>query len=425
MYSTVLMPRNGQSVESCIITRWFKKKGDAVKKGEIIFSYETDKATFDYESEFDGSILDVYFNEGDDVPVLTAVCIIGDNADTALRPTVEAKTSSESKKDSLVYTIARDISAGEGEEKHEDDMMSDSEKRIKISPRAKVLAKKMNIDYSSILHSGPNGRIVEKDIIALNKRANSTSSNENKQTGEKIEEVEKLESEDQEVKTLSHIRRIIAEKMLKSLSTTAQLTLNTSFDATDILEFRKRVNERGDILQLKKITINDIILYAVSRTILNYKDLNAYLIDNKITYFKNVNLGVAVDNKKGLLVPTIFNANKKSLNDISGEVKNLVEKCRNDSITPDLLQDATFTVSNLGMLGIESFTPIINPPQTAILGVCSMITKFKEKKGTLTPYPAIGLSLTFDHRALDGAKAAKFLKELKNLLEDFSINLVK
>jgi len=377
MSSTVLMPRNGQSVESCIITKWFKKNGDAVKKGEIIFSYETDKSTFDYESEFEGKILDVYYNEGDEVPVLTAVCVIGD------------------------------------------ELVIKNEKRIKISPRAMALAEKMGVDFSIAVPSGPNGRIIERDIIALSKMSRPTPVEEKKQADEKIEK------EDYEVIVLSGTRKTIAEKMLKSLSNTAQLTLNTSFDATDILEFKKRVNERRDKLNIEKITINDIVLYAVSRTILNHRDLNAHLSDDRIMYFEDVHLGVAVDSERGLMVPTIFNANKKSLNEISGEVKNLAEKCRNGTVMPDLLKGATFTVSNLGMLGIESFTPIINSPQTGILGIDCMMTKVKGKEGLESYYPAIGLSLTFDHRALDGAQAARFLKELKGFLEDFSISFVR
>lgn len=228
----------------------------------------------------------------------------------------------------------------------------------------------------------------------------------------------------EEVK-LPNIRKVIAKAMHQSLSTTAQLTFNTTFDATDILDFRKKLKENKERLGLSNITINDIILYAVSRTLLNHRDLNAHFLDDKMRYFNNVNLGVAVDTERGLMVPTIFNANLKSLNEISAESKKLVKDCQTGSINPDMLRDGSFTVTNLGALDIESFTPVLNPPQTGILGVDSIVQRAREVNGEYEFYPAMGLSLTFDHRALDGAPAARFLQELRTNLENFSVLLVK
>ena len=213
--------------------------------------------------------------------------------------------------------------------------------------------------------------------------------------------------------------------MTASLSSMAQLTLNTSFDATELMAYRKKVKENGEKLGLANITLNDMVLYAVSRTLPNHKDLNAHLLEDKMRYFTNVQLGMAVDTERGLMVPTIFNANKLSLNDIAVEAKKCAADCQKGSINPDKLSGASFTVSNLGSLGIESFTPVINPPQTGILGVDNIVTRVKEVNGQIKTYPAMGLSLTFDHRALDGAPAAKFLKELAANLENFSALLAK
>jgi pyruvate dehydrogenase E2 component (dihydrolipoamide acetyltransferase) len=228
-----------------------------------------------------------------------------------------------------------------------------------------------------------------------------------------------------EERALNRIRKVIAKNMHHSLSSTAQLTLNTSFDATDILAYRKKLKISMDRLGLHNITINDIILYAVSRTLLNHKELNAHFLDDKMHIFHNVHLGVAVDTERGLMVPTVLNANKKSLNEISGEVKILAEECQKGTINPDMLKGGSFTVTNLGSLGIESFTPVLNPPQTGILGVNTITQNVKEVNGEIVYYPSITLSLTFDHRALDGAPAARFLKELKTNLENFSILLAK
>ena len=176
---------------------------------------------------------------------------------------------------------------------------------------------------------------------------------------------------------------------------------------------------------LANITLNDIVLYAVSRTILDFKEMNAHYLDDKMRYFNNVHLGIAVDTDRGLLVPTLKYVNKMSLNEISVNAKSLIKEAQGGTINPDKLQGASFTITNLGSLGVESFTPVINPPQTGILGVCGLTTKVKEVGGELKAYQAMGLSLTFDHRALDGAPAAKFLKALCNNLENFDLLLAK
>ena len=224
---------------------------------------------------------------------------------------------------------------------------------------------------------------------------------------------------------LSRIRRIIADSMFHSISSTAQLTINASFDASRILELRKRFREKQAIAgenpaAFSNITVTDMILYAVSRVILNHRELNAHFIQDKMLLFNNVHLGFAVDTERGLMVPTIFNANRKTLQEISEEASLLAQQCKKGTINPDLLKGATFTVTNLGPLGIESFTPILNPPQTGILGVNTIIHRFKEKDGCHVLYPSIGLSLTFDHRAVDGAPAARFLRDLGAALENFS-----
>jgi pyruvate dehydrogenase E2 component (dihydrolipoamide acetyltransferase) len=224
---------------------------------------------------------------------------------------------------------------------------------------------------------------------------------------------------------LTNIRKFIAKSMVNSLSTMAQLTLNASFDATDIMKYRATLKSTGAAFGLDTITINDMMLFAVARTLKNHKDLNANLVDDTMYYFRDVNLGVAVDTERGLMVPTLFAADKKSLSEISREAKSLITDCQKGSVSPDLLKGGTFTVTNLGTLDVESFTPVINPPQTGILGVCTIVQKVREVNGVVKTYPSMGLSLTFDHRAIDGAPAARFLKELKVNLENFSMLLAK
>ena len=216
--------------------------------------------------------------------------------------------------------------------------------------------------------------------------------------------------------------------MHDSLSKMAQLTLNTSFDATEILAFRKRIkaaNEKGLALAETVPTLGDIVLYAVSRTLLNHPACNAHYDDEKMTYFKHVHLGVAIDTPRGLMVPTLVAADAMGLPEISRQVKALAGDCRKGTISPDVLKGGTFTVTNLGTFGIESFTPVINPPQTCILGVCGLTTRVREKAdGSVGTYQSMGLSLTLDHRAVDGAPAARFLQELVAALENFTLLLI-
>jgi pyruvate dehydrogenase E2 component (dihydrolipoamide acetyltransferase) len=204
--------------------------------------------------------------------------------------------------------------------------------------------------------------------------------------------------------------------MRESLSASAQLMLHSSFDATNIIDFRKSLEIANKPNNTLNITVTDIIICAVSRVILKHKSINAHFLGDRIVRFSNAHIGVAVDTPRGLLVPTIRNANCLSLKELSRQAKVLFEKCRQGIIDPDLLKGASFTISNLGGLGIEMFTPILNPPQTGILGVCCVIERTKEGQ----VYPAMGLSLTFDHQALDGADAARFLKDLVQYLERFS-----
>lgn len=453
MATPVKMPKVGLSDESSIIVQWHKKKGDFVKKGELLFTIQTDKATFDVEAEVDGTILEVFYREGEEVPVLTTVCIIGSPEEATgdftassiqeLEKNVSEKSMSSVDEDSL----EREIS-GEKDGGARGATTGNSEDRIKISPRAKNLAERAGVDYRHTTPTGPEGRIIERDILAQMESGDMISPVSSEvpgsvqifanlsQTGlgnginvSNSEKVLPIEAsgfqQDYEIVNLSYIRKKIAKNMYNSLSSTAQLTLHTSFDAFDILAYREKIKENRDKLGLEDITLNDIILYAVSRTLVNHKELNAHLVDDKMLIFRNVHLGVAVDTERGLMVPIVFCANLKSLNEISREVKELVEQCRSGTINPDKLKGGTFTVTNLGILGVESFTPILNPPQTGILGVCSIVYKIKKVGGEYRYYPAMGLSLTFDHRALDGAPAARFLKELKDNLENFSILLAR
>lgn len=434
MAEVIIMPRQGISVESCILVEWKKNVGDNVKKGDVLFVYETDKAVFEEESNFDGVMLQKFCDEGDDVVCLEKVCLIGQEGedisefmvdDTSSDEKVDEKAVEPEKKQEVVESVAPEATP---------------EGRIKISPRAKNLADKSNADISRANASGPEGRIIERDVVELIKNGAKVSpaAKVGYQGGAigtglagsiRLGDINNIPAqrdvaeidvnEYTEVK-LTNMRKIIGKAMHESLSNSAQLTHQSSFDAKQIMDFRKTIKSKKESLKLNNITINDMIVYAVSRVLRNHPDVNAHLVDDSIRQFKSANIGVAVDTDRGLLVPTLFGANYMSLNTLSTNTKSIIEQARTGQISPDLLTGGTFTITNLGTLGVEAFTPVINPPQTAILGVCAMTTRLKPDG---TPYQAMGLSLTFDHRAIDGAPAARFLKDLCSYLENFSNNL--
>ena len=427
------MPRQGQSVESCIITAWHKKVGDKVAEGDILYSYETDKSAFDEPSLFTGTLLKVFCEEGDVVPCLDPVCIIGDpgedisallpKKEEAAAPAQETKEEvKEEKKEEAAPVATGKVVAGE---------------RVKISPRAKRLALESGADLSKIDPSGPHGRFIERDVNAALDKGFRTdiATVEAFLRGEVVAAAEEASApaaapaavaapnfgEYEEI-PMSGVRRAIARSMHASLSEMAQLTLNATFDATKMMSHRASLKAGSEAMGLPKISLNDMVFFAVSRVLPDHPEINATLKDDKIRQYKHANVGLAVDTERGLLVPTIFGADTMSLAELAKANKAAAAKAKEGTLTPDEMAGGTFTVTNLGSLGIESFTPVINPPQVAILGVCAMTNRLRDD-GTV--YPAMGLSLTFDHRAIDGAPAARFLKDLCTALENFGLLLAK
>ena len=457
MATVVIMPRNGQSVESCVITAWNKKVGDEVHVGDVLFSYETDKSSFDEEAKVDGTLLAVFYEEYDDVPCLNEVCVIGtpgedismfgknDGASGAApaaeesAPVVEeapaaAPTAEEAPAAAPAAAEAAPTASAGGE--------------IFASPRARAAAERLHVDLSGVTPTGPNGRIIERDVLAAPQgtagaaAAGSIAGLAGTGIGGRVTtkdassgiaaapaaaagaDIKAPSSVGYRDEKITNMRKVIGKAMKASLSDIPQLTHMVSFDATEMIAYRNAIKAAGEEMGLPKITYNDLVNFAVSRIVGKYEALNANTLDaTTMRYFDHVHLGMAVDTPRGLMVPTIFDADTKSLVEIATEAKALAAKCQEGSISPDLLSGASFTVSNVGSLGIEYFTPVINPPQTGILGVGGLTDKFRVENGQIVPYKAMGLSLSFDHAAMDGVLAAKFLKELKEALEHFSVLL--
>ncbi len=421
----VMMPKQGITVESCILTAWKVKVGDTVKVGDVLFSYETDKSAFDQESEVEGEVLALFCEEGDEVPVLTNVCAVGPHGEDAscyapggAAPVVaEVKVEAPVASAPVATPVASECATKDG--------------FICASPRAKRLAEKLGVDLGSAQGTGPNGRIIERDVreASVNKTVSEPVSTPTAApVQEKVAPVAAASDDFKAFKDekMSNIRKVIAKNMVMSLSTMAQLTHTISFDCTNIMAFRKLLKDNAETLKLPPITINNIIVYAVSRVLKKHRDLNAHLINgDTMRYFEHVNMGIATDTPRGLLVPTLFGADTMTLSEIAVKSKKLSTDAIEGKLSPELLTGGSFTISNVGTMGIESFTPVVNPPQTGILGVNTLETRVKiGKEGEIIPYTAMALSLSYDHRALDGAPASRFLKDLKDYLENFSVNLL-
>jgi len=405
----VLMPKQGQSVESCFIIKWNKKEGDKVKAEEPICEVETDKAVFEVEAPGAGTILKIFYKEGDDVPVLNTIAIIGQPGEK-IDHLIPKKTISVPREEYVENQKA--ITPDESLKKTKPSLGAGL---IPISPLARRFAEKKGIDFSRLIGSGPGGRIIKKDVEkALSEGKLLIPSTVSKKLFGPVKEI-----------PVEGVRKIISERMLTSLQSTAQLTLNTSADASNLLACRESLKSSSQKKRLNKININDFLLYIIANILPKFKKMNAHFLGDKILEFEHVHLGFAVDSPRGLMVPIIHNAHLLSLEEISQEARRLSTACQEDTILPDELNGGTFTVTNLGTMGIESFTPILNIPQVAILGIGSIYLKPVMKDDEVKFIPHLGLSLTFDHRAVDGAPAAKFLQELNKLIANFDLTHVK
>jgi len=446
----VIMPKQGQSVESCIITEIKKKKGDSVKKGEILFTYETDKASFEEESPADGVVLECFYNDGDEVPVLQNMMIIGQPGedyaallgDAAPVETQHAASSEPVETAKVVETTAVVAESSNLQ------ISKFSNSSVYVSPRAKALAAVEAIDVTQLAGSGPKGRVIEKDVLAalenrpkLTPLAKKIAAEEGVQpqesgsglagTAKSVDllppPVNTVYGVDYEDKKLSNMRKIIAKSMHASLQNSAQLTHHLGADARNIQNLRKRAKKAFEAGTLSaNLTINDFVCFAVIKALKKFPNVNSHFLGDSMRLFSKVHLGLAVDTERGLMVPAVRNADDLSIIGLSNQLKEVANACKKGAIAPELLaaEAATFTVSNLGNYGVEMFTPVINLPQSAILGVNTIVPRPKDLgDGVYGFVPYIGLSLTYDHRSLDGGEATRFLKQIAIEIETLELDI--
>ena len=448
MATVVIMPKQGQSVESCILTEMKKKKGDIVAVGDVLFSYETDKASFEEESQVAGIVLDVFFTDGDEIPVLANVMVIGNPGESfdEFRPfggkyaeTVADKVILEASTETAQTSQKQETPVAKTQTSLSLGITSP------VSPRARVLADKHAIRAETLTGTGPDGRVIERDVqdaVAAAPKATPLAKAVMKETGASLPDngsglagtaiatdvgvKNPAYTSDSEIKPLTNMRKLIAKAMHSSLQNSAQLTHHLGADARNILNLRKKVKKAMQDGFPTDITINDFVCFAVIKALQKFPGVNAHFLGDNIRMFSKVHLGLAVDTERGLMVPAVRNADDLSLQGLANRLKEMANACKKGGIAPDLLspEAASFTVSNLGNYGVEMFTPVINLPQVAILGVNTIVPRPKDLgDGVYGFVPYMGLSLTYDHRAIDGGEATRFLKHVAVEIENLEYNL--
>jgi pyruvate dehydrogenase E2 component (dihydrolipoamide acetyltransferase) len=434
MATPVIMPRQGQSVESCILTEWKVQSGDTVTEGDVLAVIETDKASFDLESTASGTVLELFWEADDDVPVLANVLVIGEEGENIdeFRPADSGGTSTPepvatSTSDANIPAVE---TTAQPQETIAQSVGTVTAPSAGISPRARKKAMHAGVDAEILVGTGPGGRVIERDVdaflsgsprLSAAARVRAQDGMEAPKHGSGIAGMA-LASDMREpgaidgadVTPVKGIRKLIADKMMQSLQGTAQLTLHSSFDATACQQYRKKRLADGE----SKVSINDLVAKAILSALKLHPEMNAHFLGDRLAVFHEVNLGIAVDSPRGLMVPVVESASTMSLAMLSAEIKKKAIACRDGTIQPDDLSGGTFTLTNLGMLGVENFTPVLNPPEIAILGVGGISVKPKRQEdGEISFVDQISLSLTIDHQAIDGAPAARFLQTFVNHLE--------
>lgn len=431
MSKLVVMPKLGLTMVEGKVLRWHKKEGEDVKKGEIIFQVETDKLTNNVVSDQDGVVRKIFVHEGQSVPVSAPIAVIAE-ADEDISSLIAGVPEKANITDVRIKEIeqesckAKPIARKKGE-------------YIRATPYAKKLANEKSIDMADIMGTGEEGRILAKDILNYEPekkiKISPTAAKMAKDLGVDISAIDSsgrimksdilnainVTSGEAEERTrvveASNMRRIIAERMHESWTISPRVTYNLEVDITNMKLFRESLKE--DFVKAGiKLSYNHILTKILAKTLLEYPYLNGSYSEDKIILHEYVNMGLAIDVEGGLLVPNIKDVQNKSLLEISVETEKIIKATREGSLSPDYLEGGTFTLSNMGMFGIDSFSPIINQPEIAILGVNRMVDKPVVVDGEIVIKTMMNLSLTSDHRLVDGAMAARFLRRTKEIIEN-------
>ena len=407
MAEVINMPRLSDTMEEGTLAKWFKKVGDSVKEGEILAEIETDKATMEFESFHDGVLLHIGIDEGSTAPVDSIIAVIGSKGEDISSIIKGSNTAKEEPKPEVKEEPKPEVKEEPKPEVKVEVksaiVSNESADRILISPLARKLANEKGIDIKSIKGSGDNGRIIKRDI-------DSYKSSDYSQFIQPRPSVTESSNESQN----STMRKAIAKRLSDSKFSAPHYYLNIECEMDNMISFRNQFINTQNI----KISFNDIIAKAVSLSLARHPKVNSRWYDDKIVFYDHVHLGVAVAVDDGLIVPVVKYANSKDLPEINIEIKDFAVRAKNKKLTPAEIEGSTFTISNLGMFGIESFTSIINQPNSAILSIGAIIEKPIVKNGDIVIGNTMKLTLACDHRTVDGATGSLFLKTLKEYIEN-------
>jgi pyruvate dehydrogenase E2 component (dihydrolipoamide acetyltransferase) len=393
----LVMPKLGLNMEEGLLIQWLKKEGDPVKKNDPLFVVETEKVTNEYVATADGVLVKILVEGGKTVPVRTVVGLMALEGESLEGPTSHP-VDSEAPTTMPAPVIARPETAP----------ARSAGDRILATPIAKRMAKENNIDLATVKGTGPEGRIGQEDVERTIK--------------EGVKEqpaVLTSPTAAEAVIPIEGIRAIIAERMFKSISSTAQLTLHTEVDATQMVTWRAKLKKESESSGRPVPAYNAALVSTTAKALRAHPRLNAKQSGNTIQLLENINIGLAVDSEYGLVVIVVKDADKKSISEINAEIDSMAERATSKKSSMDDLTGSTFTITNLGGYGVDTFTPIINPPEIAILGVGRIIEKLVIREGKVMQRHMMSLSLTFDHRLVDGGPAAQFLKTVGALIEGF------
>ncbi len=407
----ITMPRLSDTMEEGTISSWLKKVGDKVQEGEILAEIETDKATMEFESFYDGILSHIAVNEGETVKVDELIAIISENeidVSKALESYSEESSTIpvEESNDSVELNQA-------DKEINTTNTSSDLNERIKASPLAKKIAKEKNIDLSKVTGTGENGRIIKNDLSDLSPVLETTEQQIEIKENQSVK-VDDLVKEETTIVQNSTMRKAIAKNLSKSKFTAPHYYLSVEFNMDNAIAFREQYNSIPDT----KISFNDIVVKACAVALKNHPQVNSQWNDEKIILNNNVHIGVAVGIEDGLVVPVIKNADKESLHSINSKVRDYAVRAKSKKLRPDEIEGSTFTISNLGMFGITEFTSIINQPNSAILSVGAIVKKPVVVNDKIVVSNTMKLTLACDHRSVDGVTGSLFLQTLKGYIEN-------
>jgi len=422
MATDVIMPKMGATMEEGTIVTWFLNKGDYVEEGSPIAEIQTDKIAIEIEAEVSGTLLHTCYEAGETVKVHEVIAYIGEKDELI-------EDSNSSKKMEVIEQVK------EKEQVLPPPSTAENFQKIRRTPAARVLANEHRIDLSEVSGTGPNGRIEKKDVLhfinSKKKKITPLASKIAAAENLDIENIagtgayQKITKKDlmlpkisEKSKPLKGMRKVIADRMSQSAFTAPHVTITSEIDMTSCINLRKELLPEIERSTGLRLSFNEILLFATAKTLSKHPNMNASIIDDYIVEHESINIGFAVSVGDGLLVPVVKDANKLGLTELTAACKELGLLAREGKLLPHHLEEGTFTISNLGMYAVDSFTPIINQPQSAILGVGRIVEKPAVINKAIEIRSMMVLSLSFDHRLIDGAPAAAFLTDLKEILEN-------